>query len=132
MTLFKGLQGNRLNGRAAGRGKRQAAAAQGEEVLLRSKSRGSGLVGASWGRGKRDCSWPPMQAKALICAARFEIPAAVADAIRTSLGPKGMDKMIETKDGEVLITNDGATIMSHMQVSQDGGFEGAQEHSTLV
>lgn len=42
--------------------------------------------------------------------------AAVADAIRTSLGPKGMDKMIETKDGEVLITNDGATIMSHMQV----------------
>ncbi|KAA0150441.1 hypothetical protein FNF29_05244 [Cafeteria roenbergensis] len=41
---------------------------------------------------------------------------AVADAIRTSLGPKGMDKMIETKDGEVLITNDGATIMSHMQV----------------
>jgi T-complex protein 1 subunit delta len=41
---------------------------------------------------------------------------AVADAVRTSLGPRGMDKMIQTKDGEVLITNDGATIMSHMQV----------------
>ena len=42
--------------------------------------------------------------------------AAVADAIRTSLGPKGMDKMIQGTDGEVIITNDGATIMSHMQV----------------
>lgn len=40
----------------------------------------------------------------------------VADAVRTSLGPKGMDKMIQSKDGEVIITNDGATIMSHMQV----------------
>jgi len=27
-----------------------------------------------------------------------------------------MDKMIQGKDGEVIITNDGATIMSHMQV----------------
>jgi T-complex protein 1 subunit delta len=40
----------------------------------------------------------------------------VADAVRSSLGPKGMDKMIQSKDGEVIITNDGATIMSHMQV----------------
>lgn len=36
--------------------------------------------------------------------------------MRSSLGPKGMDKMIQSKDGEVIITNDGATIMSHMQV----------------
>lgn len=41
---------------------------------------------------------------------------AVADAVRTSLGPRGMDKMIESGDGEVIITNDGATILSHMQV----------------
>ena len=27
-----------------------------------------------------------------------------------------MDKMIQSKDGETIITNDGATIMSHMQV----------------
>lgn len=40
----------------------------------------------------------------------------VADAIRTSLGPRGMDKMIQKGDGEVLITNDGATILSQMQV----------------
>ncbi len=41
---------------------------------------------------------------------------AVADAIRTSLGPRGMDKMIQKGDGEVLITNDGATILSQLQV----------------
>ncbi len=132
MTLFKGLQGNRLNGRAAGRGKRQPPAAQGEEVPLRGKPRWRGEAGAARRRGKRDCSWQPMQTKALLCAARFEIPAAVADAIRTSLGPKGMDKMIETKDGEVLITNDGATIMSHMQVSFGGGREGGRQLPTLV
>mmetsp|Transcript_50773 Transcript_50773/g.140650 ORF Transcript_50773/g.140650 Transcript_50773/m.140650 type:complete len:531 (+) Transcript_50773:69-1661(+) len=41
---------------------------------------------------------------------------AVSDAIRTSLGPRGMDKMIQTGGSEVVITNDGATILSHMQV----------------
>ncbi|KAJ3259383.1 T-complex protein 1 subunit delta [Boothiomyces macroporosus] len=41
---------------------------------------------------------------------------AVADAIRTSLGPKGMDKMIQFGKGEVVITNDGATILKHMSV----------------
>jgi len=40
----------------------------------------------------------------------------VADAVRTSLGPRGMDKMIQKKDGEVIITNDGATILSQMDV----------------
>ena len=41
---------------------------------------------------------------------------AVADTIRTSLGPRGMDKMIQKGPGEVVITNDGATILSQMQV----------------
>lgn len=49
--------------------------------------------------------------KANITAAR-----AVADAIRTSLGPKGMDKMIKTKTGDVIISNDGHTILKHMAV----------------
>jgi len=42
---------------------------------------------------------------------------AVADAVRTSLGPRGMDKMISSPQGEVVITNDGATILKQMQVS---------------
>lgn len=41
---------------------------------------------------------------------------AVADAVRTSLGPKGMDKMIQNERGEVLISNDGATILQQMEV----------------
>ena len=40
----------------------------------------------------------------------------MADVIRTSLGPKGMDKMIRDANGEVTITNDGATILKQMQV----------------
>ncbi|CAN4086636.1 unnamed protein product [Withania somnifera] len=43
---------------------------------------------------------------------------AVANAVRTSLGPKGMDKMISTANGEVIITNDGATILNKMEVLQ--------------
>jgi len=42
---------------------------------------------------------------------------AVADAVRTSLGPRGMDKMIQGDDGHVVISNDGATIVSHMNLS---------------
>mmetsp|Transcript_2970 Transcript_2970/g.8794 ORF Transcript_2970/g.8794 Transcript_2970/m.8794 type:complete len:529 (-) Transcript_2970:503-2089(-) len=42
---------------------------------------------------------------------------AVADAVRSSLGPKGMDKMIAGKSGEVMITNDGATILQQMEVA---------------
>lgn len=41
---------------------------------------------------------------------------AVADCVRTSLGPRGMDKMIQTPSGEVIITNDGATILDQMNV----------------
>ncbi|KAF1812437.1 putative t-complex protein 1 delta subunit [Eremomyces bilateralis CBS 781.70] len=41
---------------------------------------------------------------------------AVADAIRTSLGPRGMDKMIQTGKGETIITNDGNTMLRDMSV----------------
>jgi T-complex protein 1 subunit delta len=42
---------------------------------------------------------------------------AVADAVRTSLGPRGMDKMIQTGKGDVVISNDGATILSKMDLN---------------
>ncbi|KAG8094534.1 hypothetical protein GUJ93_ZPchr0012g19994 [Zizania palustris] len=41
---------------------------------------------------------------------------AVARILRTSLGPKGMDKMLQSPDGDVTITNDGATILEQMDV----------------
>lgn len=36
--------------------------------------------------------------------------------MRTSLGPKGMDKLLETAKGETIITNDGATILQNLSV----------------
>mmetsp|Transcript_10558 Transcript_10558/g.28087 ORF Transcript_10558/g.28087 Transcript_10558/m.28087 type:complete len:539 (+) Transcript_10558:1460-3076(+) len=45
----------------------------------------------------------------------------VADAVRTSLGPRGMDKMIQVANGDVLITNDGATIVERMNVQHPAG-----------
>ncbi|MBD3229162.1 MAG: thermosome subunit, partial [Candidatus Lokiarchaeota archaeon] len=41
---------------------------------------------------------------------------AVAEAVRTTLGPKGMDKMIVDSLGDVTITNDGATILDTIDV----------------
>jgi thermosome len=41
---------------------------------------------------------------------------AVADTVRTTLGPKGMDKMLVDSLGDVVITNDGATILDEMQI----------------
>jgi thermosome len=41
---------------------------------------------------------------------------AVADAVRTTLGPKGMDKMLVDNLGDIVITNDGVTILEEMQI----------------
>ena len=41
---------------------------------------------------------------------------AIADAIRTTLGPKGMDKMLVDSIGDIVITNDGVTILEEMEV----------------
>ena len=41
----------------------------------------------------------------------------VANLLRTSLGPKGMDKMLVSPDGDVVVSNDGATIVDQMEVS---------------
>ena len=41
---------------------------------------------------------------------------AVADAVRTTLGPKGMDKMLVDSVGDIVITNDGVTILEEMEI----------------
>jgi len=41
---------------------------------------------------------------------------AVAETVRTTLGPKGMDKMLVSSLGDVVITNDGVTILEEMQI----------------
>ena len=59
----------------------------------------------------KDKEKPTAVRTANIIAAR-----SVADAIRTSLGPRGMDKMIQTGKGETIITNDGNTMLKDMSV----------------
>ncbi len=51
-------------------------------------------------------------------AQRMNISAAkmVAEAVRTTLGPKGMDKMLVDDLGDIVITNDGATIVDEMKI----------------
>ena len=41
---------------------------------------------------------------------------AVAETVRTTLGPKGMDKMLVDSLGDIVVTNDGVTILQEMQI----------------
>ncbi len=52
-------------------------------------------------------------------ARRINIMAAraIADAVKTTLGPKGMDKMIVDSLGDITVSNDGATILQEMEVA---------------
>ncbi|CAI4565261.1 BAQ_1a_G0030150.mRNA.1.CDS.1 [Saccharomyces cerevisiae] len=52
--------------------------------------------------------------KSHILAAR-----SVASIIKTSLGPRGLDKILISPDGEITITNDGATILSQMELDNE-------------
>lgn len=54
--------------------------------------------------------------KSHILAAR-----SVASIIKTSLGPRGLDKILISPDGEITITNDGATILSQMELDNEIG-----------
>ena len=43
----------------------------------------------------------------------------VANILKTSLGPKGLDKLMVSPDGDVTVTNDGATILKNMDVDHE-------------
>lgn len=45
----------------------------------------------------------------------------IALTLKTSLGPKGLDKILVSADGDVTATNDGATIMKLMEVDHEIG-----------
>ena len=51
-----------------------------------------------------------------IAAARL-----ISEAIRSALGPKGMDKMLLDSFGDVVITNDGATILKEIDIASKTG-----------
>lgn len=43
----------------------------------------------------------------------------VSNIVKTSLGPRGLDKIMISPDGDITVTNDGATIMGQMQVEHE-------------
>ncbi|MDD5162860.1 MAG: thermosome subunit beta [Candidatus ainarchaeum sp.] len=49
------------------------------------------------------------------------IAKAVANAVKSTLGPKGMDKMIVDELGDITISNDGATILGEMSIEHPAG-----------
>ncbi|RKP13049.1 chaperonin Cpn60/TCP-1 family [Piptocephalis cylindrospora] len=48
--------------------------------------------------------------------AHIQAAKSVAQIIRTSLGPRGLDKILISPDGDITVTNDGATILGQMHV----------------
>ena len=48
--------------------------------------------------------------------ANIDAAKSIASAVRTSLGPRGMDKMLVDSLGDIVITNDGVTILKEMDV----------------
>lgn len=44
---------------------------------------------------------------------------AISHILRSSLGPKGLDKLLVSQDGDVNVSNDGATIMKMMDVDNE-------------
>ncbi len=40
----------------------------------------------------------------------------VAETVKTTLGPKGMDKMLVDRTGNIIVTNDGVTILDEMEI----------------
>ncbi len=87
---------SRWNRKRGARG-RMSAELTGQQVIILKE-------GTSRSRG-RDAQ------KANIIAAKV-----IAESIKSSLGPKGMDKMLVDGFGDVTITNDGATILEEMEV----------------
>ncbi len=41
----------------------------------------------------------------------------MANIVKTSLGPRGLDKILISPDGDITVTNDGATILGQMEIS---------------
>jgi T-complex protein 1 subunit epsilon len=63
-------------------------------------------------QGKRKRTHGIDAVKSHIVAAR-----AVANIVKTSLGPRGLDKILISPDGDITVTNDGATILGQMEIS---------------
>ena len=51
----------------------------------------------------------------------IKVTHAIAQAVKSTLGPKGMDKLIANEEGETTVSNDGATILKRMMIDHPVG-----------
>ncbi|KAG6190828.1 T-complex protein 1 subunit epsilon [Claviceps purpurea] len=63
-------------------------------------------------QGKKKRQFGNEAVKSHILAART-----VANIVKSSLGPRGLDKILISSDGDITVTNDGATILKQMEIS---------------
>lgn len=63
-------------------------------------------------QGKKKRQHGTEAVKSHILAART-----VSNIVRSSLGPRGLDKIMISPDGDITVTNDGATILGQMEIS---------------
>ncbi|KAI7675543.1 T-complex protein 1 subunit, partial [Hortaea werneckii] len=63
-------------------------------------------------QGKKKRAHGTEAIKSHILAART-----ISSVVRSSLGPRGLDKILISPDGDITVTNDGATIMGQMEIS---------------
>ncbi|KAF3388530.1 T-complex protein 1 subunit epsilon [Penicillium rolfsii] len=65
-------------------------------------------------QGKKKRQHGTEAVKAHIVAAKT-----VASIVKTSLGPRGLDKILISPDGDITVTNDGATILGQMEITNN-------------
>ncbi|KAJ5646753.1 T-complex protein 1 subunit epsilon [Penicillium lividum] len=65
-------------------------------------------------QGKKKRQHGTEAVKAHIVAAKT-----VANIVKTSLGPRGLDKILISPDGDITVTNDGATILGQMDITNN-------------
>lgn len=63
-------------------------------------------------QGKKKRQYGNEAVKSHILAART-----VANIVKSSLGPRGLDKILISPDGDITVTNDGATILQQMEIT---------------
>jgi len=64
---------------------------------------------------------PQPQQKADARLVNIQVAKAIANNLKTTLGPYGMDKMLVTRDNDLTISNDGATILKNMEMAAPAG-----------
>jgi hypothetical protein len=90
------------------------------QLLQFSEERKSAVL-TSETRTVRTPQYLPLSLPVLTCRCAVLATQAIANVIKSSFGPSGLDKMMVDDIGDVTVTNDGATILSLLDVEHPAG-----------